>query len=133
VRGVATSGRGGRSFSLGIADSVTVLARDGAAADVAATLIGNAVDLDTPAVRRAPACDLDPDSDLGRRLVTVEVGELSPAEIDAALAHGLQEAERMRRAGLIHGAVLTLRRRFRVAGDEAMRLPSPPPPPQRAA
>jgi hypothetical protein len=120
VRGIATSGRGGRSFSLGIADSVTVLAADGAAADVAATLIGNAVDLgDHPAVRRARACDLDPDSDLGDRLVTVELGPLGATEIAAALDRGAAEAERMRRAGLIHGAVVVLRRCFRVVGDVA--------------
>jgi ApbE superfamily uncharacterized protein (UPF0280 family) len=39
VRGVATSGWRGRSFSLGIADAVTVLAKNGAAADAAATII----------------------------------------------------------------------------------------------
>ena len=55
IGGVATSGRHGRSFSLGIADAVTVLARDAATADAAATLIANAVDCDSPAVRRAPA------------------------------------------------------------------------------
>ncbi|MHA1109148.1 MAG: UPF0280 family protein, partial [Alphaproteobacteria bacterium] len=43
VRGIATSGWKGRSHSLGIADSVTVLAKTAAAADVAATLIANAV------------------------------------------------------------------------------------------
>ena len=37
VRGIATSGWGGRSFSRGIADAVTVLARDAASADAAAT------------------------------------------------------------------------------------------------
>ena len=45
VRGIATSGRHGRSFSLGIADAVTVLARTAAQADAAATVIANAVDL----------------------------------------------------------------------------------------
>jgi len=45
VRGVATSGRHGRSFSLGIADAVTVLARSASQADAAATIIANAVDL----------------------------------------------------------------------------------------
>ena len=56
VRGVATSGWRGRSFSLGIADAVTVLARTGAEADAAATIIANAVDLPGhPAVRRERA------------------------------------------------------------------------------
>ena len=43
--GIATSGRHGRSFSLGIADAVTVLARTASQADAAATIIANAVDL----------------------------------------------------------------------------------------
>ena len=74
-RGVATSGRHGRSFSLGIADAVTVLARTASQADAAATIIANAVDLPGhPAIVRCPACDLQPDSDLGARLVTREVG-----------------------------------------------------------
>lgn len=89
VRGIATSGWRGRSFSLGIADSVTVLARSAAAADVAATLIANAVDLpSSPKVKRLPACEMAPDSDLGNRLVTVAVDELHPDEIDHALKRG---------------------------------------------
>src|SRR3954447_19849786 len=78
VRGVATSGRHGRSFSLGIADAVTVLARTASRADAAATIIANAVDLpEHPAIVRRAAHDLQPDSDLGARLVTRGVGELS--------------------------------------------------------
>jgi len=116
VRGIATSGRGGRSFSLGIADSVTVLATNAAAADVAATLIANAVDADHPAIGRTPAGDLDPDSDLGTRLVTVAVGALDRGTIRAALNRGAGEAERMRRSGLIAGAVLTLKNETRIVG-----------------
>ena len=75
ARGIATSGRHGRSFSLGIADAVTVLARTAAQADAAATVIANAVDLPGhPAVVRCPANELQPDSDLGARLVTRQVG-----------------------------------------------------------
>ena len=78
VRGVATSGWRGRSFSLGIADAVTVLATSASQADAAATVIANAVDLPGhPAIRRAPASDFDPQSDLGERLVTREVGPLT--------------------------------------------------------
>ena len=77
VRGIATSGWRGRSFSLGIADAVTVLADRAAMADAAATIIANAVDLPGhPGVVRVPARDLAPDSDLGDRLVTQGVGEL---------------------------------------------------------
>ena len=108
VGGIATSGARGRSFSLGIADSVTVLAADGATADVAATLIANAVDCDGPAIERRPAVELDPDSDLGQRLVTVAVGELHPAKRNAALAAGLARASDYRHRGLIVDAALTL-------------------------
>ena len=116
VRGVATSGRGGRSFSLGIADAVTVLAASAAAADAAATLVGNAVNLDHPAVERRPAVELDPDSDLGVLPVTTAVGDLAPAAVEAALASGAHEAERLRVAGHIVAAGLWLRGRFRAVG-----------------
>jgi uncharacterized protein len=109
VRGVATSGWRGRSFSLGIADAVTVLARSAAMADAAATLVANAVDLPNhPAVCRVPASSRDPQSDLGERLVTIEVAPLQQQDIDEALAAGLDEADNLLRAGLIEGAALQL-------------------------
>ena len=108
-RGVATSGRHGRSFSLGIADAVTVLARTAAKADAAATIIANAVDLPGhPAVVRYPAQDLQPDSDLGARLVTRDVGELSIREIEDALEAGAGCARRLLATGLIDRAALRL-------------------------
>ena len=109
VRGIATSGRHGRSFSLGIADAVTVLAATASQADAAATIIANAVDLPGhPAIVRQPANELQPDSDLGARLVTREVGELSHDEIDAALESGAECARQLFDRGLIEGAVLRL-------------------------
>lgn len=116
VGGVATSGRHGRSFSLGIADAVTVLAEDAATADAAATLIANAVDMESPAIARIPARDLDPDSDLGDRPVTAEVGVLTAHEIATALDAGLARAEAWCRAGLIRGAALRLAGEARIAG-----------------
>ena len=109
ARGVATSGRHGRSFSLGIADAVTVLARTASQADAAATIIANAVDLPGhPAIVRRPARDLQPDSDLGARLVTRGVGELSEAEIAEALEAGAACARKLLAVGLIEGAALRL-------------------------
>ena len=118
VRGIATSGWQGRSMSLGIADSVTVLAATAADADVAATLIANAVDVDHPAVRRVPAVELDPDSDLGGRPVTVDVGVLDPASVDRALERGADAARTMRARGRIVAAALTLRGETRTVGGE---------------
>jgi uncharacterized protein len=109
VRGLATSGRHGRSFSLGIADAVTVLARTAAAADAAATVIANAVDLPGhPGIRRCPARALQPDSDLGDRPVTREVCALTQTEIGVALTRGLRRAEELRAEDLIIGAALHL-------------------------
>ncbi len=128
VRGIATSGRatkgqGGRSFSLGIADAVTVLARDAASADAAATMIANAVDLPGhAAVMRGPANAIDPDSDLGEKFVTLDVGVLTDDEVRMALASGSARAESLRQAGLIYGAVLVLRRRFATIGTKLPRL-----------
>jgi hypothetical protein len=124
VRGVATSGWRGRSFSLGIADSVTVLARHAATADAAATMIANAVNLDREsdegfdhtAILRRPASSLKDDSDLGDRLVTVDVPSLPPSLIDLALSRGVEVARRLREHGLIEGAALFLQGQVRVAG-----------------
>jgi ApbE superfamily uncharacterized protein (UPF0280 family) len=121
VRGIATSGRGGRSFSLGIADAVTVLATSGAVADAAATMIANAVNLDHPAIERRPASSLDPDSDLGDLPVTVVVGALAHAAVVEALDAGAAEAERMAEAGLIAAAMLQLRGERRIAGPHGSR------------
>lgn len=115
VRGVATSGWRGRSQSLGIADAVTVLARTAAAADVAATLVANAVNVEHPAVRRLPARDVKADSDLGDLPVTVAVGHLPKASVAQALECGCSLAHAMRRAGLVHAAYLTLQEQVRVA------------------
>jgi uncharacterized protein len=117
VRGIATSGWRGRSFSLGIADAVTVLAKSASIADAAATVIANAVDLPGhPAVTRVAARQLAPDSDLGERLVTQGVGELSVEEIAEALDAGAAVAEELRTEGLIHSAALHLQGKTRVVG-----------------
>ena len=124
VGGIATSGARGRSFSLGIADSVTALARDAASADVAATLVANAVNLDSPAIGRRPACELDPESDLRGLPVTVSVGPLTLAEVDAALSAGLQRAAEYHRRGLVLDAALMLAGETRTLGD-TLRVSAP--------
>lgn len=117
VRGMATSGWRGRSFSLGIADAVTVLADRAAMADAAATIIANAVDLPGHAsVTRVPARDLAPDSDLGDRPVTQDVGELSGGEVAAALDAGAAVAQSLLCDGLLRAAALHLREATRIVG-----------------
>ncbi|MBP0577733.1 UPF0280 family protein [Labrys sp. LIt4] len=109
IGGIATSGWRGRSFSLGIADAVTVLAADAAAADAAATIIANAVDIPGhPAIRRVPASALQPDSDLGERPVTRAVGPLADEDIAMALRAGEARARSLVDGGLIRAAALHL-------------------------
>jgi hypothetical protein len=118
MRGIATSGWRGRSFSLGIADAVTVLAPTAAMADAAATLIANAVDLPGhPAITRQPARQRQPDSDLGERPVTVAVGSLSSSEIETALNTGLARAAQFRASNLITACALHLHGETRTLGS----------------
>jgi ApbE superfamily uncharacterized protein (UPF0280 family) len=120
VRGIATSGWRGRSFSLGIADAVTILAATAAAADAAATIVANAVDLPGhPGIRREPASSLQPDSDLGDRPVTRDVAPLTRADIETALSRGATCAHDLVRSGLILGAALHLQGETTVVGIAA--------------
>ncbi len=119
-RGLATSGWQGRSHSLGIADAVTVAARNAASADAAATLIANAVDLPGhPKVRRTKASILAPDSDLGDRLVTTQVGALTEVEAQTALRRGADYAEQLIASAIISEASLTLQGQTIIASDRA--------------
>lgn len=107
TRGIATSGWSGRSFSLGIADAVTITAVNAAAADAAATMIANATNLlDHTAIKRVPACSIDPQSDLGEQLVTITVGPLTLAEKHRAISAGAKLAQQYLAVGRITGAAI---------------------------
>lgn len=109
IGGIATSGRHGRSLSLGIADSVTVLARSASTADVAATLVANAVDLPShSAITRRAACDIDDTSDLADLLVVTGCASLNTQDCAHALDAGCRYAQSMQARGLISSAALFL-------------------------
>ena len=120
ISGVATSGWRGRSFSFGIADSVTVFAASASQADAAATMIANAVNLADPRIVREPANALKDDSDLGQQLVTVAVPELNQDEISEALEAGLKKARTLQQNGLICASVLSCQGWF--ASTETARI-----------
>lgn len=120
IRGLATSGWRGRSLSLGIADSATAFARTAAAADAAATILGNAVSVDHPAIERCPASSLRDDTDLGELQVTTAVGVLPAEAVAAALDAGAARAQALRAQDLIWGAALSLQGVWRLV------LPDPP-------
>ncbi len=119
IGGIATSGWRGRSHSLGIADAVTVLAHNAAAADAAATFIANAVNLpaDSNCVERTPACTLTPDTDLGKRLVTVAVKPLDSEQRNQALSGGFQLASQLLQADEILGCYLNVQDEVRSVGS----------------
>jgi len=125
TRGIATSGWSGRSFSRGIADAVTVTASTAAAADAAATMIANATNLPGhPAISRARANSIDPQSDLGARLVTTAVAPLTTAEKTQALAEGAALAQQYFFAGLITGAALYVQNESRIVTRAKPREPA---------
>ncbi len=117
VRGIATSGWRGRSQSLGIADAVTVLAGTAAAADAAATMIANAVNVADPAIERRPARAVRDESDLGDLPVTVAVGTLTAEKAATALENGARRATELLQNGLIAAAYLQLQGECRVVGE----------------
>lgn len=124
VRGIATSGWRGRSWSLGIADSVTILAKSAAEADAAATIVANAVDLPGhPGITRRPARDVQADSDLGTRLVTTNVAPLSLQEAETAADRGAAAGQAALARGLIDGALIFLHPAVRTLGTLRLKEP----------
>jgi hypothetical protein len=118
--GIATSGFGGRSFTLGLADMATVIARTGAIADAAATLICNATNVETDQVKRRKAEEIDPCSDIAEEWVTVKIGELDEHLIKKALANGLTLSHTLKGGNLILDAVIVLKGHMvtTLGGDE---------------
>jgi uncharacterized protein len=113
VRGVATSGWRGRSLSLGIADSVTVLAATAALADAAATLIANAVNVDDARIVRSAANAVRDASDLGELPVTVHVPALPAPSVARALDAGAAFARSDIAVGRVFAAALCLQGQVR--------------------
>ena len=116
VRGVATSGWRGRSWSLGVADAVTVLANTAARADAAATVIASATNVEHAAIERKPARELDDDTDLGMRLVTTHVGALDETTCQRALAAGQAAAQRALDNGHIEAVALCVQGHWATLG-----------------
>lgn len=122
-RGIATSGWRGRSFSLGIADSVTVLADNAAMADAAATMIANSVNIKNhPSIIKKPAEEIYEDSDLKNLMVTVEVGDLKQSEIEDAIKNGNEVGKKYLENGLINSALIELHNCFCIVQKESTNL-----------
>ncbi len=122
--GLATSGLGGRSFTLGLADSGTVVASTCAVADAAATFICNRTTVESDSVVRAPASEIDPLTDIPEEQVTVSIGDLPRALVFKALENGIGAAHALKKANVIYDALLLLRNEIAttVRGDRHIRL-----------
>ena len=123
IGGVATSGKGGRSLTMGIADSVTVLARQASDADVGATLIANQVDIPGhPGITRKPADEIVDASDLGKQEVVVACTHLKPKDVGLALDRGFRFAQELLSEGRIMAAAMFLQNSARIVGQPLRQL-----------
>ena len=126
ARGIATSGRHGRSFSLGIADAVTVLARTASQADAAATIIANAVDLPAiPPSSAARPMNCSPTAISARALSPGMSAHCRIARSSRAEGRGRPGAALLA-AGLIEGAALRLQGETAVVGASGIRAGAMP-------
>jgi ApbE superfamily uncharacterized protein (UPF0280 family) len=109
IRGIATSGYGGRSFTKGIASAVAVFGENSREADAAATLIGNYCLSPDPGIIQVPAESLDPDTDIPGHMVTMSVGDINPATPGKALAKGMEKANELIKTQVIIGAAIFIK------------------------
>ncbi len=115
IGGVATSGFGGRSLTRGIANAAVAVAEDACLADVAATLIGNVTNIQSPNVTKALAKQLYESTDIPDLWVTTSVGHLERWEIEEALGRGIQNALAFEEKGLIIGAFLAVKDQYGIS------------------
>ncbi len=72
-------------------------------------MIGNAVNVEDPAIRRVLPETVYPDTDIPGEWVTESVEEISRQKIDEALQKGLSEAYRIYHNGHIKGAFIAVK------------------------
>jgi uncharacterized protein len=122
--GVATSGFGGRSFTLGLADIVSVVALSAPLADAAATYIGNYTNVEATTVEKRKASEIDPATDIADEMVTISVGNLEDEQVAEALGRGRAAAERLKMQGKISEAVIILKGKMvnTITGNGNIRL-----------
>jgi len=106
VRGIATSGLGGRGLTKGIASAAVILSENCRIADACATLVANHIFSPDPEIKQVRAEELDPDTDIYGHLVTAALGKLQPKTWQQALQNGLAQARKVLEQGLISGAIL---------------------------
>ncbi|HPP07105.1 MAG TPA: hypothetical protein PLW88_07010 [Syntrophorhabdaceae bacterium] len=107
--GIATSGLGGRSLTLGLAEIGTVIANTSAIADAAATFICNKTNVDSKHVLREKAYIIDPTTDIPEEYVTLNIDKLNQEEANNALQNGLNIASILKEQKKIIDALIYLK------------------------
>jgi len=106
IGGVATSGMGGKSFTMGIANAVVVFAKTASVADACSTSIANHTCTEHDLIERCPAKLLDPDTDIPDHLIVTGVGNLPEKVIKTALKNGSLRSKSLQNDGKIAGSII---------------------------
>lgn len=99
IGGICTSGLGGRSFTRGVVDSVSVFAARAGWADALATHLANTSFIESERVAVTLAKNIDANTDIPDLTVVTAVDILRPEERDLAVSRLLQEAKRQHDLG----------------------------------
>ncbi|HZJ90213.1 MAG TPA: hypothetical protein VFC89_00950, partial [Oscillospiraceae bacterium] len=120
IGGIATSGLGGRGFTRGIANALTVFSPDALLADALATQLANQTYVKSEKVSTVKAGEIDPFSDIAELDVVVEVGHLSDEELDRSILQLKREAEKHYSNNLLYGVIANIQgKRFSYPEDFA--------------
>lgn len=112
IKGIATSGFGGRSLTKGIASAVTVMAESCRLADAAATEIANNTYIESNTVETCLAEEIDYDTDIKGTTVVNKVGKLNKEEIEKSINLGINKAKELYDRKMIKGAIIFVQNEF---------------------
>lgn len=103
IGGIATSGLGGRGFTRGIAEGVSVFTHNGILADALATHMSNSSYIESEKVISTLAGNINPQSDIKDLSVVLGVDSLTAKEENMALNKIKKEAQRQKEMGNLIG------------------------------
>jgi len=112
IRGIATSGFGGRSLTKGVASAVTVMAESSSLADAAATEIANSTYIKSDKVKICLAEEIDYNTDIKGIMVVRDVGILNKEEIRKSISQGMDKAIELYNKKIIKGAIVFVQNEF---------------------
>lgn len=106
ISGICTSGMGGRSFTQGIATASVAFAKSASIADSCATYIGNKTNVEDNNIIRCLSEDIDSNTDIPGRLITLGYDNLNSRKKQIALLNGANAAEKLIEREVIIGSII---------------------------